>query len=81
MPRARLLLYGEDHSDRTGLDILSFYGVEVVYLSLGPLIEDWVRPSLREYLAVNAAAAPPASSVSKESPTRGVASELLIRPL
>jgi len=57
-----LLLYGEDHADRTGLDILRFYGVEVVYLPLGPLIEDWVRPSLREYLALNAAAAPPASS-------------------
>ena len=57
-----LLLYGEDHSDRTGLDILRFYGIEVIYLPLGPLIEDWVRPALREYPALNAAVAPPASS-------------------
>ena len=47
-----LVLYGEDHQDQTGLDILHFYGVEIRYLPLLPLLEDWVQPAMTEMQAL-----------------------------
>ena len=44
------LIYGEVHQDPTGIDILRFYGVEVIYLPLLPLLEDWVTPAVGQYL-------------------------------
>ena len=44
------VLYGEPHQDTTGIDILRFYGVEVIYLPLLPLLEDWVGPAISQYL-------------------------------
>jgi deoxycytidylate deaminase len=48
------VIYGEVHQDPTGIDILHFYGVEVLYLPLLPLLEDWVTPAVREYLTLAA---------------------------
>jgi deoxycytidylate deaminase len=50
------VIYGEVHQDGTGIDILRFYGVEVVYLPLLPLLEDWVTPAIRQSLALAAPA-------------------------
>ena len=48
------VIYGEVHQDSTGVDILRFYGVEVIYLPLLPLLEDWVTPAISAYLDVAA---------------------------
>ena len=51
-----ILIYGEPHQDTTGIDILRFYGVEVIYLPLLPLLEDWVTPAVGQYLDLAGAA-------------------------
>src|ERR1700756_3812036 len=48
------LIYGEIHQDTTGIDILRFYGVEVIYLPLLPLLEDWVTPAVSQYFSLAA---------------------------
>src|SRR5246127_1157047 len=48
------VIYGEIHQDPTGIEILRFYGVEVLYLPLLPLLEDWVTPAVAQYLALAA---------------------------
>ena len=48
------VIYGEPHQDTTGIDILRFYGVEVIYLPLLPLLEDWVTPAINQFLDFSA---------------------------
>ena len=48
------VIYGEVHQDPTGIEILHFYGVEVIYLPLLPLLEDWVTPAVEAYLTLAA---------------------------
>jgi dCMP deaminase len=44
------VIYGEISSHVEGIDILQFYGVEVIYLPLSKVLEDWCFPALEETL-------------------------------
>jgi len=44
------VVYGEISSHVEGIDILQFYGVEVVYIPMIKVLEEWAIPALEESL-------------------------------
>jgi deoxycytidylate deaminase len=44
------VVYGEISSHVEGIDILQFYGVEVVYIPMTKVLEEWAIPALGESL-------------------------------
>lgn len=45
------VLYGEEYRNTEGIDILHFYNVETIYLPLMTVMEEWIVPSVEEFLS------------------------------
>jgi deoxycytidylate deaminase len=46
-----VVAYGEPHRDPEGLNILRFYGVNVIHSPLIRMMEDWVVPAVEDFLS------------------------------
>jgi deoxycytidylate deaminase len=46
-----VVAYGEASSHSEGLDILRFFGINVIYSPLIRIMEDWVVPAVEDFLA------------------------------
>jgi len=48
-----VVAYGEEYSSNEGLDILRFFGTNVIYTPLIRVMEDWIVPAVESFLAAS----------------------------
>jgi deoxycytidylate deaminase len=56
------VVYGEIHQDPTGIDILHFYNVDVIYIPIIKVLDEWVSPAITESATLWAANVEPCTS-------------------